>query len=151
MAVKETLGPAESRSWHVESIMCPPSWEPRITPLAPSYWAGMRGTWECPAAPRQFGMEAVPGQELAGIQNLVLPFPLDVRNGVPLCLALEHGCVALVHRCGLWLQLEGDENCRQRGRQEHCELLGMVLSSHKGARPAQWDSGTCHLRLCAKH
>lgn len=65
-----------------------------------SYWAGL-GMSCCARSVWNGG--CVPGQELAGIQNLVLPFPLDVRYGVPLCLALEHGRVALVHRRGLWL------------------------------------------------
>lgn len=98
-----TLGPGESRLWDTvtNDCMSPPNWDPKTTPLAPACWVSMQSTMLHHTAVWNGG--CVPGQELARIQNLVLPFPLDVRHGVPLCLALEHGCVSLVHCCGLWL------------------------------------------------
>lgn len=52
-----------------------------------------------------------PGSQLGGVQDAILALPLNERLGVPLGLAPQQGCVALVHRSALRLHLEGDEHC----------------------------------------
>lgn len=76
------------------------------------------GTLGCRRGGVGVGREtALPRSQLGGVQDAVFAFPLNEWLGVPLSLAPQQGCVALVHSCALRLHLEGDENWMGRAQQ----------------------------------